>query len=141
MRIASSTLRSAMFSVLGLGVRDSTQICMQDLQQDWPQTGLRQSDFPLALNELTTQRYATLAVRGAETVVRLTERGVEEFLRPSTPWPRRVMDWLVLHRLRLRRRHLSLGKPPARRRRLGDAPIVPHLDGRRTNQRNSTPKC
>lgn len=130
MHIAASTLRLAMFSVLGLSTRDSGQIYMHDLRDDWPETGLRQSDLPVALNELTTRNFATLAVRGTETVVQLTELGVEECLHPSTPLAQRFRDWLVLSRLRLRRNDFMRVKPRARRRRLSDPPSVPRLDRR-----------
>lgn len=130
MHIAPSTLRSAMFSIFGISARDSTQVCLQDLHADWPETGLRQSDFPVALNELTTHRFATLAVRGADTVVQLTDSGLAEFHRPSLPLKQRIHDWWVLSRLRLRRIDFSITQPRARRRRRNDAIAVPRIENR-----------
>lgn len=130
MHIAPSTLRSAMFSIVGMSTRDSAQVCLHDLQEDWPETGLRQSDFPVALNELTMHRFATLAAQGTDTVVQLTESGLAEFHRPSLPLVQRIQDWWVLSRLRLRRIDFSMTRPRARRRRRNDAIAAPRVENR-----------
>lgn len=110
-----------MLSLLGVAARDSGQVYVHELREEWSDTGLRQSDFPIALNELTTNQLATLAVLGAEAVVQLTERGLKECRRPSVAFPHRFMDWLTLGRLRMRRTDLAGAKLRKRRRRIEDA--------------------
>lgn len=90
-----------------------------DLQRDWIKTGLRWSDLQIGVRELIQRRVLVLHTGKFGVCLELTARGEHEIDSPVYDLLTRIVDWLKLETLRMRRRNSTPGSG-FRRRRLID---------------------
>jgi len=117
MQVMPSTLKFATIRVFKVMARDVAAVEACELKEQWETTGLRQSDYPLALDEMTRSGLVRTIHLNAHVFVVLTDAGLAECQRSRTPLLRRMLDWLTLERIQWRRTQRIKPKARLRRRR------------------------
>lgn len=121
MQISRSTLQKALFKVYRIAVSPEADIATtHDLQDAWPNTGLRQSDFAAALDELVQRQWLVVTHHGTDTWIELTPAGVRALHDSEDGWRQELLDWVILKRTELRQIKKQATQPRVRQRRTGE---------------------
>lgn len=121
MHVARSTLRQALFQVYRTSVGTEVEVVTKrDLEDEWSRTGLRQSDFTAALNEMTRRKLVVVVDHGPDQWIELTSAGFREYRQSGNGWIRALWDWLILKRASMRKAEQRETQLRLRRRRIGE---------------------
>lgn len=108
MHIYRSTLKRALFAAFIAELRDTAAVRMEDLGRAWADTGLRNSDLSAAVTVLEYDGLARLIQVDGNSLLELTDTGLEELHRRSPlsadAFAERLIDHVLLTRLRRRHR-------------------------------------